>query len=447
MPSSTGTTAQSSGILRTHYSVPENVEIARRSWDVFRDFAAYVGDPEASCALVKCGYMIAAPEGAKRRALEDSVAAQRGMEIVVEILDREAASERLPIARFDDAALIAFEPEAGFADPYLVTQGFAKAARRVGIVFREGVAVNRLVVDAGRVVGVETNRGRVTCDRVVSAQNTWTREIERCVGMPMPVKPERHVVLALEATAAYTHGMPVFKDLASPGMLYCRSYGAVQMLVSEGTTGETLAEPDPEQGPVSLDIVGEIGAQVAERFPAYESAGLASSWTGVYDVTPDWNPVLGPLPGIDGLVVGFGFAGHGTSSSHRSPGASWRRKRWASQPTFRSSRTRSTASAAARCWSANTGRGRCRDALVLRTYCYEIVPAARTGDLFDVIIKCRGGLTTILPKRRATSRCADCHLSWCTAWIGVQCWSFRMTVETTARIVTARLVQLAAACS
>ena len=55
----------------------------------------------------------------------------------------------------------------------------------------------------------------------------------------------------------------------------------------------------------------QIGAQVAERFPSFESAGLASSWTGVYDVTPDWNPVLGPLPGIAGLDVAYGFSGHG----------------------------------------------------------------------------------------------------------------------------------------
>lgn len=307
----TGTTAQSSGILRTHYSVRENVELAVRSWDVFRDFAAYVEDPEASCGLVKCGYLIAAPEGRMQRALEQSVAAQRSMGIRVEELDRAAAAERLPIASFDDAALIAYEPEAGFADPYLVTQAFAKAARRMGVEFRQGVGVNGLVLDGGRTVGVDTDQGRLTSRMVVSAQNVWSRELERCVGMPMPVKPERHIVLALEASAAYTFAMPVFKDLASPGMLYCRSYGGSQMLVSEGTTGETLDSPDLEQAPVSMDAVAEIGVQVAERFPAYETAGLASSWTGVYDVTPDWNPVLGRLPGIEGLVVGFGFAGHG----------------------------------------------------------------------------------------------------------------------------------------
>ena len=109
----------------------------------------------------------------------------------------------------------------------------------------------------------------------------------------------------------YTFQMPVFKDLGSPGMLYCRSYGGNQMLVSEGIVGETLSEPNNEQGDISMDYIVEIGAQVAERFPAYEAAGLASQWTGVYDVTPDWNPVLGRVPGLEGLVVGYGFSGHG----------------------------------------------------------------------------------------------------------------------------------------
>ena len=50
-----GTTSQSSGILRTHYTVAENVELALSSWRVFKNFAEYVGDPEASAGLVQCG--------------------------------------------------------------------------------------------------------------------------------------------------------------------------------------------------------------------------------------------------------------------------------------------------------------------------------------------------------------------------------------------------------
>jgi len=307
-----GTTAQSSGILRTHYSVRENVELAKRSWDVFNDFAAYVGDAEASCGLVRCGYLISAAAGDKLDPLRASLAEQEAQGIRLEVLSRAQASELLPIASFDDAALIGFEPDAGFADAYLVATSFARSARRGGVTIREGVCANRLLLDGARVIGVATSTGNVACATVLSTQNIWTRELAAWVDRAMPVVPERHAVLALECeTAPYTFAMPVFKDLASPGMLYCRSYGGRQMLVSEGLVGERLAATDTEQADVPLDYVAAVGEQVAARFPAYEAAGLASSWTGVYDVTPDWNPVLGRLPGISGLVMGFGFSGHG----------------------------------------------------------------------------------------------------------------------------------------
>ena len=306
-----GTSTQSSGILRTHYSVIENVELAKRSWSVFNDFAGYLGDDEMSAGLVKCGYLICSPDGPKLEPLRAALEGQRSMGIEVQLIDQAAAREMLPIAHFDDAALIGYEPEAGFADAYLVATGFARAARRLGVKIMEGVNVERLLMEGGRVVGVETSHGTFHSDTVISTQNIWAGDIERWTGVPTPVKAERHAVLALEGPQAYSFKMPVFKDLGSPGMLYCRSYGGNQMLVSEGTVGETLAQPDNEQGDISMDYVVEVGAQVAERFPSFGEAGLASSWTGVYDVTPDWNPVLGRLPDVPGLIVGYGFSGHG----------------------------------------------------------------------------------------------------------------------------------------
>ena len=93
-----GTTSQSSGLLRTHYSVRQNVELARASWWAFNNFADYLGDGEASCGLVKCGYMICAPEGDKLDPLAASLRAQQDMGIEVQLLDRQAAQARLPIA-------------------------------------------------------------------------------------------------------------------------------------------------------------------------------------------------------------------------------------------------------------------------------------------------------------------------------------------------------------
>ncbi|MBC8727752.1 NAD(P)/FAD-dependent oxidoreductase [Paraburkholderia sp. UCT2] len=307
-----GTTSQSSGILRTHYSVKENVELARKSWSVFNDFAAYLEDEEASCGLVKCGYMIVAGEGDKLEPLRASLNQQKEQGIPLEILSAQQAGELLPIAQFEDAALIGYEPEAGFADAYLTATSFARAARRRGVTIKENVTVNKLVIRDGKVSGVSTSAGDFTAQSVISTQNIWTPELAGWTGRKLPVAPERHAVLALECREApYTFSMPVFKDLASQGMLYHRSYGGNQMLVSEGVVGEKLTAAETEQGDIPMDYIVDVGAQVAERFTAYETAGIASSWTGVYDVTPDWNPVLGALPGVEGLILGYGFSGHG----------------------------------------------------------------------------------------------------------------------------------------
>lgn len=307
-----GTTSQSSGILRTHYSVRENVELARRSWEVFTRFAEYLEDDEASCGLVRCGYLICAGDDGKLEPLRASLVQQQAQGVRVEYLDRAQAASLLPIASFDDAALIGYEPEAGFADAYLVASAFSRSARRAGVKILEGVTAQRLIMQGPRVAGVCTDAGDFACGTLVSTQNIWATELAAWVGQPMPVVAERHAVLALEcAEAPYTFDMPVFKDLSSAGMLYCRSYGGRQMLVGEGLVGQSVGTAETEQADVPLDYVAEIGAQVARRFPAYETAGLASAWTGVYDVTPDWNPVLGRVPGVEGLVVGFGFSGHG----------------------------------------------------------------------------------------------------------------------------------------
>ncbi|MDL5396056.1 FAD-dependent oxidoreductase, partial [Escherichia coli] len=78
-------------------------------------------------------------------------------------------------------------------------------ARRHGVKILEGTTVTGLLREGGRVTGVETTAGRFGCARLISTQNIWTRELAGWLGMTLPVKPERHAVLALECAAgAYT---------------------------------------------------------------------------------------------------------------------------------------------------------------------------------------------------------------------------------------------------
>jgi len=307
-----GTTAQSSCIVRTHYSVPENVALAQKGLEAFERFADYLGDAEADAGFTRCGLMIVAGEGPRVAALRDTLAVARALGLGADEIPLDDARRIHPLLQLDDIAAVGWEPRSGYADAYLTLTAFARNARRLGATLREGVAVTGLARNAaGRVVGVETTEGTFAAGVVISAQNIWTRELAAWTGIELPLALSRHTVFTLEAPVPYSRDLPVLKDLASPGKLYMRSYGGRQLLVGDGNEGEEIATPDTEQADVPLDYVAGIGEQVAHRMPAFGEAGLAASWTGVYDVTPDWNPVLGALPGVDGLQVAYGFSGHG----------------------------------------------------------------------------------------------------------------------------------------
>jgi glycine/D-amino acid oxidase-like deaminating enzyme len=310
-PMGGGTTAQSSCVLRTHYSVPENVALAKAALAVFNDFANYLEDPEADCGFNRCGLMIVAPPTERMTALRDTLAVERSLGIDAREIGVDDAKRIHPLLRFDDIAAIGWEPDAGYADAYLTLTAFVRAARRRGVTFRENVEVTGLVGTGNRITGVQTAHGAIAAGTVICAQNIWSGEVAAWTGIALPLTLSRHAVFTLEGATPYARRLPVVKDLASAGKLYFRGYGGRQVLVGDGNEGETIAAPDTEQADVPLDYVLDIGAQLGHRVPAFADAGLARSWTGVYDVTPDWNPVLGPLPGIAGLHVAYGFSGHG----------------------------------------------------------------------------------------------------------------------------------------
>ena len=298
-----GTSAQSSCIVRTHYSVPANVVLSQAALAIFEDFPAYLDDWEAECGLNRCGLMLLAPEGERAGALRSTLAVQRSAGIAAEVIAPDEARRIHPLLDLNDDPVVGWEPSAGYADAYLTLSAYVRAARRAGAILREGVTVTGLKRDGARVTGVETSQGSIGAGQVVSAQNMWSRELTRWLGIDVPLTLSRHRVMTLESATPYHNRLPVVMDWTVPGGIYFRCYGGRQAMVGDTADGEIIDEPDNEQADVPLDHVADIGAKLARRMPSFADAGLAASWTGVYDVTPDWNPVLGPLPASAGFTL------------------------------------------------------------------------------------------------------------------------------------------------
>jgi glycine/D-amino acid oxidase-like deaminating enzyme len=309
-PLAGGATSRSSGIVRTHYSVPINVQVARASLAIFENFSAVLDDPDADAGLVRSGYLIVAPPGAPSEAVRASIAMQRQLGVEAELLDRGQALSRHPWLALDDIDAIGFEAEAGFADPYLVTTGFARAARRNGAAVSTETEVTGLLRDGSRIIGVQTKSGPIHAGTVLSAVNVWSRSVAGWAGIEIPFEITAHHVFTLAADAPYTPDLPVVKDLASPSRLYTRPSGG-HLLVGAGHEGSSTDDPEAAELDADMDAIIDEAAQAAARMPAFAEGRLVRSWSGLYDTTPDWNPVLGPVPGLDGFAVAFGFSGHG----------------------------------------------------------------------------------------------------------------------------------------
>ncbi|MFQ5827828.1 MAG: NAD(P)/FAD-dependent oxidoreductase [Candidatus Methylomirabilia bacterium] len=307
----TGGTAKSCAIIRSHYSVPTNTQLTLKSLEIFTNFAEYLGDGEADCGFVNSGYLILTPEGNLAEKLSANLAMQTGVGAETFAISRAEAQKLHPWLALDDVAAIGHEPNSGYADPYLTTTSFVRAARRLGAVVKTDCPVTGVLTQDGRVTGIRTTVGEIHARTVLAAIGPWTALIARALDIELPLEVSRHIVLTFKAADAYAPTLPIVKDLTTANKMYFRPSSGGVVLVGSGDHGDPVDTPDGMSENATLDFVALQSGQIARRMPGFADAELSASWAGPYDITPDWNPVLGPVPGLDGLHIAYGFSGHG----------------------------------------------------------------------------------------------------------------------------------------
>ena len=145
-----GGTASSCAIVRTHYSVPGNVALTVESLRIFDDFPAYLEDPEAESGFIRSGYLILAPEGQTSDKLVANMRMQQEF-AETRAISHADALELHPLLNLAGIDAVGYEPHSGYADPYLTTAGFERAARRCGVTVMTGQPVDRLLTEGMRV--------------------------------------------------------------------------------------------------------------------------------------------------------------------------------------------------------------------------------------------------------------------------------------------------------
>lgn len=155
----------------------------------------------------------------------------------------------------------------------------------------------------GRVRGVKTSEGCIATSTVVNAAGPWAGEVGDWVGVSIPVLKRARTVLVTGPFPDLPSEWPFVKD--EEMQWYCRREGP-GVLMGMGTV--PVDAPDV---PFQTDMVDEIIDTAVHRVPVLERARLLAGWTGIRPVTPDDQPILGPVDGVEGLVLNCGWGGEG----------------------------------------------------------------------------------------------------------------------------------------
>jgi glycine/D-amino acid oxidase-like deaminating enzyme len=299
-----GASGRSSALIRMHYTFAPEVQLARKSLEMFRNWTEITAAPGD---FRQTGFVQLVPE-ADLASLEKNVAMQRRLGVNVEILSVEELRKLEPDWYLEDGVAAAYEPDSGYGDGAGVANDFLAAARDLGVEYRPRTRVTDFLIQDGRVAGVATDHGQIAAPIVIAATGQWSRELFSRAGMDIPIQTEYHEVVILKNPSGMKPGGCACIDYMLS--VYFRSEGHDKTLVG-GFTGERDVDPENFPQKASQESLAALAEIACKRVPRLQNAELVRGITGVYDLTPDYRALLGDIPEVHGLYIVAGFSGMG----------------------------------------------------------------------------------------------------------------------------------------
>jgi sarcosine oxidase subunit beta len=300
-----GTTGKCAGGVRTQFSTEINIQFSLISLEIFRRFETEFGvDPE----FHPVGYLFLAAQQKQWGTLSASAQLMKTVGLDVELLEPNEIRYRWPFLRVDDLLGGSYTEYDGYVGPYEVLQGFAKGARRLGVIFMEGVEVTGIHMKTGRVQAVEISTGERVCTPVVvNAAGPYAARVAAMVGLDLLVRPLRRQLFFTDVFEELPSLLPIVIDLEHSW--YMRREGKGLLLAGPQDTESSFNEE------VDFRAQEWTAARSLHRVPVLESARIARGLAGLYAISPDHHAILGPFPEIKGFICANGFSGHGFQHS------------------------------------------------------------------------------------------------------------------------------------
>jgi glycine cleavage system aminomethyltransferase T/glycine/D-amino acid oxidase-like deaminating enzyme len=304
-----GSTWHAAGLMVTFGSTSEtSTEMRKYTRDLYARLEAETGQ---STGLKQVGFIEVAAEPDRLEEYRRVASFNRWCGVDVQEISPGEVKRLFPLARVDDILAGFYVADDGRANPVDVAMALAKGARMAGARLIEGVAVEHVLHQRGRVTGVRTSAGDIEAEYVVNCTGMWARQLGERDGVTIPNQAAEHYYLITEPIADLPPNLPVLEDPASYG--YFR----------EEVGGLLVGLFEPECAPWHVDGIpqdfafGEISPdwervtpyleRAMNRVPVTLQTGIKKLFCGPESFTPDLRPIVGEAPELKNYFVAAGL--------------------------------------------------------------------------------------------------------------------------------------------
>jgi len=299
---SSGATGRCGAGVRMQWGTEMNCKLAKYSIEFF-ERANEELDYEYDIEFKQGGYLIVASTEKEVNQFKKNIALQNSLGIPSRLLTPKEAKEIVP--HMDETKIIAatFNPKDGHLNPFHTTQAYANAAVRLGVEIMKYTTVTGINVENGKVVGVQTDKGYISTPVVVNAAGGYSQLIAKMVGIDLPVYSERHQILVTEPVAPMQG--PMFMSFSLN--IYCQQTPHGSFIMGRGDANE----PRDLRITSSWHFMEEMAKTCTELLPPLKELRVVRQWSGLYNISPDRQPIYGPVKEVEGFYLACGFSGHG----------------------------------------------------------------------------------------------------------------------------------------
>ena len=296
-----GSTGLNAGGIRHQFATAVNIELSKLSIAMMERFADEMDQP---VGLRRCGYLFLLDNETDVTQFRTNVELQNSLGVPSRLVDRDAIAALAPEIDLTGIVGGSWCPTDGLVDPHGLLQGFVTQARRYGATLTTGAAVTAISVTGGRIRRVETANGSIDTQRVVIAAGPWSAAVGEMAGVDLPIQPIRRQIVVTAAIPALRPDFPFVIDFSRALYFHREGDGILTGMSNKDELPGFDTRVDEEW---RLQHV----QRAIERMPLLGDAEISAEWAGLYEVTPDDQPILGALPDVEELYVCAGFSGHG----------------------------------------------------------------------------------------------------------------------------------------